>query len=99
MQRRVLTTDGIGDGVAEAVDAFPFARWPHGAIAADLIDAPIDLQPMPIGIAELDGDLAAGPAPPLEVDRHAMSAQMIARAQNLVERRNFECQMIEFKSL
>ena len=37
-------------------------------VAADLVDAPVDFQAVAVGIAELNGDLAAGAAPAFEVD-------------------------------
>lgn len=90
MQRRALAAYGIGDGGGEAVRPFPFAQWPHRAIAANLIDTPVDLQAVPVRIAEFDGDLAAGAAPALEIDGDAMPPQVIARAHHLVECRNLE---------
>lgn len=80
MQRRALAAYGIGDGGGEAVRPFPFAQWPHRAIAANLIDTPVDLQAVPVRIAEFDGDLAAGAAPALEINGDAVLPQVIARA-------------------
>ncbi|HEX9490824.1 MAG TPA: hypothetical protein VF930_11090 [Stellaceae bacterium] len=42
--------------------------------------------------------MAAGTAPALEIDRHAMPAPMIACVYDLVERRNLEGQMIELEA-
>ena len=54
---------------------------------------------MPVGIAELDGDLAAGAATPLEIDWDVVPSQVIACAQDLVECRNLEGQVIELEAL
>ncbi len=64
------------------LDAVPFVGRPHAAVAADLIDAPVNFQRMIIRVAKLDGDLAAGAAPAFEVDLGAAFAQAIARAQD-----------------
>ena len=63
MQRRVLTAHRVGNRILQAAGALPLARRADLAVAADLIDAPIDLEPVIVGIAEFDGDLTAGAAP------------------------------------
>ena len=44
----------------------------------DAVEAPEDLQAVPVGVAELDRDLHPGTAAALEVDRHAGAAQEVA---------------------
>ena len=65
------------------------------AVTADLVDAPIDLEPVAVGIAELHRDLHAGAPAALEIDRHVVLLQMIARAEHLVERADLEREVIE----
>jgi hypothetical protein len=48
------------------------------AAGADLVDAPVDLDVVSLGIPELDGELAAGAPPSFEVDLHAVLAQPFA---------------------
>ena len=50
---------------------------------------------MPIGVAELDGDLHAGATAALEIDRHVMGAQPVARQDHLVERADLEGEMVQ----
>ena len=50
---------------------------------------------MSVGIAKLDGDLTARAPASLEIDRHLVLAQVIARTQHFIERRHLEGQMIE----
>src|SRR6516164_11843084 len=90
VQAGVLAAHRVGDRVFEAAGALPLARRAHVTVAADLIDAPVDLKPMIVRIAEFDGDLTAGAAAAGEVDLRAMPAQMVVRAQDLVKRRDLE---------
>src|SRR5882724_7105839 len=86
LQRRVLAAHGIGDRLRQALRTLPLGRRAGATVAADLVDPPIDLEAVAVRIAELDGDLAAGPAAALEIDGDALGAQVIARSQHLVER-------------
>src|SRR5207248_3453922 len=95
MQRGVLTGHRVGDRRIETAHPVPFLLGPRPAIAADLVDAPIDLQPVAIGVAEFDGELAAGAPAPLEIDLDPMFAQMIAGAHHLLQCRNLEGDMVE----
>src|SRR5439155_1186656 len=95
-QRGVLTLHRIGDRRVEAAHPFPFLLWPRSAIAADLVDAPIDLQAMAIGVAEFDGQLAAGAPATLEIDLDPVIAQVIAGPQDLLQRRDLEGDVVEF---
>jgi hypothetical protein len=61
----------------------PFTGGPDPAIAADLIDAPVNFQRMIIRVAKLHGDLATGAAPAFEVDLRPMRAQAVARTDDL----------------
>src|SRR5207247_2653124 len=76
VQARILAAHRISDGVLQAAGTFPFAWRPDLAIAADLVDSPIDLQPVIVEIAKFDGYLAAGATPAGEVDLHSVPAQM-----------------------
>ena len=91
--------DRIGDRVLENAHAFPLRGRADLPVAADLVDAPVDFEPVVVGIAELDRELAAGAAPALEIDRDAVAAQMVARAQHLVEGRHLEGEMVELDIL
>src|SRR5690348_1635294 len=90
MERRVLAFDRLVDRLFEAVRPHPFLGRPHITVAANLIEPPIDLQPVTVGIAELDRDLRPGPAAAFEVDLHLVLLQMLARDEDLIERRDFE---------
>ena len=63
-------------------------------VAADLIDAPINLKPVIVRIAEFDRELTSGAPPPDEIDRDPVTAQMIARPDDLVEGGHLECDVI-----
>ena len=59
----------------QALCAFPFCGWTDMAVAADLIDAPVNLQPVIVRVAEFDGKLTSGAPAPGEIDRDPMPAQ------------------------
>jgi hypothetical protein len=67
----------------------------HAAVAADLVDVPVDLQVVAVRIGELDRKLAAGAPAPLVVDRHVVLAQVLARPQHLVQRGDLERHVME----
>jgi hypothetical protein len=54
---------------------------------------------MAVGVAELDGDLAAGPAPTFEIDLDAVLPQVITGAQDLIERADLKGDMVQFDIL
>src|SRR5882762_7200331 len=85
VQARVLAADRVGDCLFEARNALPFGRRAHMPVAADLVDAPVDLQPVVVGIAEFDRELAPGATAPGEIDRNPVPPQMVAGADDLVE--------------
>src|SRR5205823_6338124 len=89
-QRRILAAHRIDDRILDRTHALPFGGWPGRAVAADLIDPPIDFETVPIGVAEFDRDLAAGTPPTFEIDQHLAAAQMVSRPHHLVERRDLE---------
>src|SRR5262245_42259825 len=62
-RRHALMHDRVGDGLLERLRRLPFARRTHVTVAADLVDAPVDLDVVALGIPELDGELAARAAP------------------------------------
>src|SRR5260221_7349141 len=84
VQRGVLTTHRIGDRRIEAPHPFPFRLRPGPAIAADLVDAPIDFQAVAVGIAEFDGQLATGAPAALENDFDLAFAPGVAGAHHLL---------------
>src|SRR5438094_8181013 len=69
VERQPLPRRQVGDRVLERARLAPLARGPHVAVRADLIDAPVDLEVVAVGVLELDGDLTAVPPAPLEHDR------------------------------
>ena len=62
MQCRILTAHRVGHRILQAAGALPLARRADLAVAADLIDAPVDLEPVIVGITKFDSDLTAGAA-------------------------------------
>lgn len=91
----VLAGHGFGDSFLQGLHSMPFIGRADPAVASHLVRAPIDFNAMVVGIAKLDGDLAARPAAPLEIDGHLMGAQMIARANNLIEGGYLESKMMQ----
>ena len=87
---RVLARNGVGYRFFQRSDAVPLIGWTHPAVAADLIDTPIDFQGVIVGIAKLHGDLAAGAPPPFKVDFCIVRTQAVARADHLGKGRNLE---------
>src|SRR4051812_46404620 len=79
VERRVLAAHRVRDRLLEGLRPLPFGGGPDMAFLADLVEAPVDLEPVPVGVTELDGDLAAGAAAAVEIDRHVVLAQMFAR--------------------
>src|SRR4029077_7533768 len=53
-------------------------------------------QGMIVGIAKLDGNLAAGTATSLEIDFHVSGAQTVAGADDFRQGRYFESEMVQF---
>src|SRR5258708_4447008 len=94
-ERGVLAPRGIRDRLLQALRPFPLGRRPRMTFAADLIEPPIDLEPVPVGISELDRDLATCAPPALEIDRNLLRAEEIAGAQHLVERAHLEGHVVE----
>src|SRR6266567_3615516 len=95
-ERGVLAPRGIRDRLLQALRPFPLGRRPRTPLGADLVEAPIDLEPVPVGISELDRDLATCAPPALEIDRNLLRAKEIAGAQHLVERAHLEGHVVEF---
>ena len=75
--RTVVSCPRTGSAIAcsRLFAPFPFLRRSRVALIADLIDVPVDLQPVPIRIAELHSKLTPGAAPPIKIDRHLMPPQ------------------------
>src|SRR5262245_42451942 len=92
--RHALIDDGVGDRFLQGLGRLPLAARADVAVAADLIDAPVDLDVVALGVAELDGQLAAGPAPSLEVDGNVVLAQPRAGAEDLVGRGHLEREVV-----
>ena len=64
-------------------------------VASNLIQSPIDLDGVSIGIQKLYGDLAACPAASFKRNRGPMLAQAIAHAKNFFKCGNFKSDMME----
>jgi len=77
------------------VRPFPFLGRPRLLAGRELVQAPEDLEPVIVGVAELDRYLRAGPPPALEIELHVVALQMFARAQHLVQGRHLEGDVIE----
>src|SRR6185312_8934214 len=93
--RQPLARHGILDSVLERFGRAPLARWTRGAIRPDLVDVPVDLEVIAVGVLELDRDLAARPPPALEHHGHAALAQPRSRAEHLVQRPHLEREVVE----
>src|SRR2546427_2368599 len=74
-RRQALTGHRVGDGVLQAARRPPLGRRTRPAGRADLVDAPVDLEVVAVGVAELDGELTAGAPPSLEDDGDVVLAQ------------------------
>src|SRR5262249_28717203 len=68
VQGRVLAAHRIGNRSRKTAGTFPLAGRADQPIAADLIDTPIDLQPVIVGIAKFDRYLATCPAASGKID-------------------------------
>src|SRR5277367_4303639 len=68
VQGRVLATHRIGQRVFEAARPLPLGGRANLSVAADLVDAPIDFEPVIVRVAEFDRELATGAAAALEID-------------------------------
>src|SRR5712691_1102547 len=90
-----LARHRIGDGVLQRARLTPLARGTRGGIGADLVDVPVDLEVVAVGVPELDRDLAAGPPPPLEDEGNAMLGEPRARPEHLVERPHLEREVVQ----
>jgi hypothetical protein len=54
VQRRVLSAHRISERVFEAARALPLGSRADSTVAADLVDAPIDFEPVVVWVAKLD---------------------------------------------
>src|SRR5262249_29034251 len=95
VQSGFLASHRVRYGTRQAAGSLPLFRRANMAVAANLIDAPVNLEPVIVGIAEFDGDLTTGATPPREVDFYTTGAQMFVSQQDLVERCDFEGDMVE----
>src|ERR1041385_640634 len=84
LQGCILSRYGIGNRRFQPAHAVPLLARPRPPIAADLVNAPIYLQPVVVRIAEFDGQLATGAPASFKVDRHAMALQVITCPQHLI---------------
>src|SRR5580658_9221483 len=66
----ILALDRPGDRFFQRTDRDPFVLGPHDPFRADLIDPPVNLQQMPVGVTEFDDQLHARAAPAVEIDRN-----------------------------
>ncbi len=91
-----MSCPGTGLAIASSSDLTPCHSldWPHAAVAADLIDTPVNFQRMIVRVAKLHGDLTAGAAAAFKVDLGAAFTQAIARVQDFAERRHLESEVM-----
>src|ERR1051325_4810344 len=94
-RRHPLAVHRIRDGVFERQRLAPLARRTHAPVGTDLIDAPVDLEVVAVGILELHGELAARAPSALEVDRHAVLVEPRARPEDFVRRADLEREVIQ----
>src|SRR5688572_21153381 len=92
--RHALVGDGIGHGLFQGERLAPLARRTHVTARADLVDTPVDLQIVAVGVPEFHGELTARAPASLEDDRHTVRAQPGARAEDLVGRAHLEGEMV-----
>src|SRR5205085_938906 len=90
-----LPVHRVGDGVFQRERLAPFTWRAHGAVGADLIDAPVDLEVVAVGIAKLHGELTTRATAAFEHDRHAVVAQPGARTKHFVRRSDFEREVVQ----
>src|SRR3989338_4918875 len=95
VQVGVLAGHRFGDSLFQRLNPMPFICRAHPAVAAHLVHAPIYFNAMVVGITKFDGNLAARPAAALEINRHLVGAQMIARANELIEGGYLESKMMQ----
>src|SRR5262249_40071465 len=98
-QPGVLAGDGIGDGVLQREGLPPLLFRPHPPPGPDLVHPPVDLEVVPVRVEELDRDLRARPPPPFELERHPARPEVLPRPEHLVERVDFEGDMVELALL
>ena len=91
---RILSRYRMCNSFVERFYAMPLVRWPHAAVAADLIDTPVNFERMIVRVAKLHGDLTAGAAAAFKVDLGAAFTQAIARAKDFAERRHLESEVM-----
>src|SRR5215471_13434522 len=96
---QALVGDRIGDGLLQRGRGPPLGRGAHEAACADLIEAPVDFEIIAVGIAKLDGELAARAPAALEDDGHAVLLEPGPRAKHLVGRPHLEGEVIEAAAL
>jgi hypothetical protein len=82
VQAGILAAHRVADGIRQVAGALPLARRADMAVAADLVDAPVDLEPVIVRIAKFDGDLTTGAAPAGKVDVDPVLAKMVVRARD-----------------
>ena len=99
MNARALSQGRISNRRFESFDPLPFTSEPDITVGSYLIQAPVDLKAMAIGIEKLDCDLTAGPAAAFECDCDTPFAQPLARGKHFVNGRYFESNMMESRRL
>ena len=65
------------------------------AVTANLVDAPINLKPVTVRIAEFDRDLATGTASSGKGNFYAVRPQMVMCPHDFAQRADFEGDMVE----
>ena len=95
----ILPWYGIGYGLLQGTYPMPFVGRPYPIIAAHLIQAPIDLQTVVVGIAKLHRNLTSSSAPTFEIDGNVTGPQAITGMQDLIQRRDLEGHMVQLQIL
>ncbi len=90
---------GLSIGFLERASGSPLRSRPHDFVAADLVEPPEQFELMAVGIRELDRNLRAGSPPAVKIDRDVVLLQMLPHPQQLVERRHFKRQVVQFDIL
>ena len=92
---QALAGYGVGDGVFQRAGLAPLAGRADGAVRADLIDEPVDLEIVAVRIREFHGDLTAGAPAALEVNRDPVFAEPGAGPEHFVEAAHLEGEVVQ----
>src|SRR5262245_38253918 len=90
-----LPRNGIRDRVFQRSDALPFACRPHSAVAAHLLDAPVNLDAVTVRVLKLDRNLASRAPAAFKRERDLELAQVLAHRENLFQRSDLESHVMQ----